>query len=250
MIFAGIDLMKLRNAEFLQFSKDVMGIITLNNTLALQVGNQYVAFQNITNEIETLFVTDQGNDTTPIIQALDARRDAAITGITLMANAMVYHYDPAIKAAAIAISDNLRLYGGGIARQNYMAETASISNIINDWNTKANLTAAISTLQLDDWKAELENANINFDAQYIARTQQLGAANPATILEKRLESVQLYYALRDRLAAHHNINNGINPWGKTANEINALIDQYNVLLAGRANDPTQPETTPVPPPQG
>lgn len=249
MIFAGIDLMKLRNAEFLQFSKDVMGIITLNNTLALQVGNQFVAFQNITNEIETLFVTDQGNDTTPIIQALDARRDAAITGITLMANAMVYHFDPAIKAAAIAISDNLRLYGGGIARQNYMAETASINNIIADWNTKPNLTAAIALLQLNAWKAELQNANTDFATQYIARTQQLGAANPATILEKRLSSVQLYYALRDRLAAHHNINDGANPWGKTVNELNALIDQYNVLLAGRANEPTQPEPTPDPQPQ-
>jgi hypothetical protein len=165
MIFTGIDLMKLRNAEFLQFSKDVMGIITLNNTLALQVGNQYVAFQNITNEIETLFVTDQGNDTTPIIQALDARRDAAIKGITLMANAMVYHFDPAIKAAAIAISDNLRLYGGGIARQNYMAETASINNIIADWNTKPNLTAAITLLQLNAWKTELQNANTEFATQ-------------------------------------------------------------------------------------
>jgi hypothetical protein len=74
----------------------------------------------------------------------------------------------------------------------------------------------------------------------------LGAVNPATILEKRLESVQLYYALRDRLAAHHNINDGANPWGKTVNELNALIDQYNVLLAGRTNEPLQPEPTPDP----
>jgi len=74
----------------------------------------------------------------------------------------------------------------------------------------------------------------------------LGAANPSTILEKRLASVQLYYALRDRLAAHHNINDGANPWGKTVNELNALIDQYNVLLAGRANEQ---EPTPPPPTQ-
>jgi len=74
----------------------------------------------------------------------------------------------------------------------------------------------------------------------------LGAANPATILEKRLASVQLYYALRDRIDAFYTINNGANPWGKTVNELNALIDQYNVLLAGRANEQ---EPTPPPPPQ-
>ena len=240
MIFTGIDLMKLRNAEFLQFSKQVINIVTLNNPLNLLVTTQLAAYQAITNEIEALFVTDQGNDTTPIIQALDARRDAAITGITLMVNAMVYHYDPAIREAAIAIRDNLRLYGGGIARQNYMAETASISNIIADWNNKPNLSAAIGLLQLESWRDELENANTNFDVQYIARTQQLGAANPATILEKRLSSTQVYYALRDRLASYHNINDGANPWGKTVNELNALIDQYNVLLANRGNEPLPP----------
>lgn len=249
MNFIGIDLIKLRNAEYLQFSKDVMGIITLNDTLALQVGSQFVAFQNITNEIEGLFATDQGSDTTPLIQSLDVRRDNAIQGITLMANAMSFHFDPATRTAALAISENLKLYGNGqtgISKQNYMAETASISNIIADWDTKPNLTAAITTLGLTAWKAELNTANQLFNTAYLARTQEIGAVNPDTIKYKRLESATLYYALRDRIDAFYTINNGANPWGKTVNELNALIDQYNVLLAGRANEQ---EPTPPPPPQ-
>ena len=246
MSISGIELNKLRNAEFLQFSKDVMGIVTLNNIGALDVAVQFAAFQNITNEIEAIFATDQGSDTTPLLESLDKRRDNAISGITLMSNAMVYHFDPAIIAAATALSDNLKLYGGGIARQNYMAETASITNIIADWDTKPNLIAAINTLGLAGWKAELNTANQLFNTAYLARTQEIGAANPNTIKDKRLESANLYYALRDRIGAFYTINNAGNPWGKTVNEINVLIEQYNVLLANRATEPN-PEPNPNPP---
>ena len=247
MNFIGIDLIKLRNAEFLQFSKDVMGIVTLNNIGALDVALQFAAFQNTTNVIENLFATDQGSDTTPLIQTLDNRRDNAIQGIISLANAMTFHFDPNINAAAVAISEHVKLYGNGqtgISKQNYMAETASITNIIADWDTKPNLTAAINTLGLAAWKAELNTANQLFNTAYLARTQEIGAANPDTIKEKRLESTNLYYALRDRIGAFYTINNGANPWGKAVNEINALIEQYNVMLANRA---TEPNTEPIPP---
>ena len=245
----GISLRDLRNAEYVQFSKDVMGIVTLNNIGALDVAVQFAAFQNITNEIEAIFATDQGSDTTPLIQSLDIRRDNAIQGIISLVNAMTFHFDPAINAAAVAITEQLKLYGNGqtgISKQNYMAETASITNIIADWDTKPNLTAAINTLGLAAWKAELNTANQLFNPAYLARTQEIGAANPNTIKDKRLESANLYYALRDRIGAFYTINNAANPWGKTVNEINALIEQYNLLLANRATEPN-PEPNPNPP---
>ena len=249
----GITLSALRNAEFLQFIFDVRDIVQANNPALLQVPQQQANFIAAINQINALFATDQGNDITPIIQALDTRRDAAIEGIWLVVNGYLRHFDPNIAAAAQAIADNLQLYGNGqtgIATLNYRAETASITSIIEDWNTKPNLTAAIATLQLNDWQAELENANTNFNTQYLARNHEIGAANPNTLRDKRLETVQLYYALRDRIVAFHTINNGANPWGTTVNDLNAIIDQNNIILAGRSNEPIQPEPTPVPPSQG
>lgn len=241
----GIILRDLRNAEYLQFSRDVLGIVTLNNITVLDVGNQYIAYENSTNEIESLFALDQGSDITPLIEALDKRRDNAIMGITLLVNAMTVHYDPAYSAAATKLSDHIRLFGGSIARENYAAETASISSMIADWTNDPELAAAINTLGLSAWKAELNTANQLFNTNYLARTQELGAANPDTMLEKRQASLQCYYALRDRIAAFNTLNNGANPWGKTVHELNALIEQYNTLLAGRAS-----HKEPTPPPQG
>lgn len=245
MNFKGIDLTKLHNGEYIQFSNDFLKIVALNNPTTLTVVPQYEVFEAVVAAISALFVTDQGNDTTPIIQGADIRRDTAISGITLLANAMTYHYDAATRDAATRIADNLSLYGGGIARQNLMAETASITNIIADWNNKPELSAAIVTLGLGAWKAELQDANEQFNTLYIARTQQLGALSPDTIRAKRLEAYAAYYALRDRIDAFFVINNGANPWGKTVNEANALIEQYNILLAGRAGNSQQETPTPV-----
>lgn len=248
MLFTGLDLSKLRNAELLQFITDVIDITNINNPLALNVGAQLVALQNIRTEIEALFMTDQGSDTTPLIQAADRRRDDAIIGITNIANGYTYHYDPAKRAAGVSISDNLRMYGGTIANQNYMAETTVIRNFLQDTDTKAEIINAVALLGLADWLTELRQANDDFHAKYLLRSQEIGAANPNTIKEKRLDAGQRYYTLRDTIGAYHTINNGINPWGKAANDINAIIAQYNVLLAGRANEPTPP-TPPPPDPQ-
>jgi hypothetical protein len=240
----GLALAALRNAEFLQFAKDVRTIVQLNNPATLLVANEYATYSSSSQELEALFATDQGNDTTPIIQALDESRDKAITGIRLLANAMVYHFDSVKSDAAKKLIDNMDLHGSGIAYQNYMAETASISKLLDDWEGQDELSAAITALGIEDWKNELELTNNEFHQQYIARTQAMAAASPDTLKEKRLESAQHYYRLRDKIVAYSTINGGIDPWGKTIKELNMLIEQYTVLLAVRHGKGQQPEATP------
>ena len=247
MEFNGINLKDLRNGEAVQFNTDIIDIVTANNPATLQVTLPFNEFVTTQNELSILYATDQGSDITPILQALDRRRDDAIIGIRGMADAYRYHYDPAKRAAGVSIIDNLGLYSGSIAQQSLIAETASIKNILQDWSTLPELMAAVAELQMDDWIAELQTANDLFHSQYIARTQEIGAMNPNTITEKRIDAAQKYYTIRDTIGAYHTINNGINPWGKTVNELNALIEQYNVLLASHSGQPE--DNTPTPPPQ-
>lgn len=247
MQFIGINLGQLRNSTIIQFFTDVIQIVTLNNPATLLVAPQLAALLGINTQLDLLHRTDQGSDLTPLLQATDRRRDDAIIGIRALADAYSYHFDPAKRAAGISIVDNITMYGNKIAQQSLIDETTNLRNIIQDLNTLPELMAAVALLQLDAWKAELQTANDLFSAQYIARTQEIGAMNPATILEKRLEANQSFYTLRDTIGAYHTINNGINPWGKTVNELNALIEQYNVLLA--SNGGGQGENPPPPPPQ-
>lgn len=232
-MITSIDLAKLRNSEFLQFMTDCLGIVNLNNATTLQVKQQYSSLQAITKTIETLFKIDPSNSLSDELQALDARRDAAINGIAELINGYTYHYDDATKAHAITLSKHLAIFGIGIAKNNYQSETTILRSIINDWNTQPKLTAALTTLNLMSWKTELETANNAFATKYLTRTQQLGAANPDSIPNKRIEAINAYYTLRDRIDAFFTVNEGAVPYSKAVNELNALITQYNTLLAGR-----------------
>ena len=242
-MIASINFPALRNAEFLQFSKDALSIVQRADPAALSVTTWYAAFKTVTDAIESLFKTDQGNPITDELQAIDVRRDNAINGITAVADGYSYHFAPTTAAAAKTLTDNLSVFGTGIARENLQSETAVINSIINDWKTKPELIAAIAVLGLDSWVSELDTANNLFSTRYLDRKQQLGAVSPDTIKAKRLEAAAAWYKLRDKLNAFYEINEGAEPWAKTVNSLNALIEQYNALINGRkGNDSTGTET--------
>lgn len=244
-MIASIDLKTMRNSEYIQFMHDTLGITVANNPAAMLVQVQYDGLNTAVTTLDGLFVTDQASPLTAQVTALDLRRDAALNGITALANAYTYHFDPALKAHADTLSHQLGLYGAGIAKDNYQSETNTINSILNDWNTQPALVAAITALGLTAWKAELQTANTSFSTVYLQRTQQMGAASADTINAKRIECNNAYYLLRNFIDSYFTINGGANPYGKVTNELNALIDQYNVLLAGRAATPA-PEETPAP----
>ncbi len=244
MPISSIDLPKLRNAEFLQFSKDALAIIQLNDPAALSVTTWYNRFKTVTDAIESLFKTDQSNPITDELQTIDVRRDNAINGISAVAEGFSYHFAPATAAAAKTLTDHLSIFGAGIARENLQSETAILTSIVTDCKTKPELIAAIAVLGLDSWVTELEIANASFASRYLARTQQLGAVSPDTIKAKRQEAAAAWYKLRDKLDAYYEINEGAEPFAKATNSLNALIAQYNTLINSRKGGDTATTETP------
>jgi Family of unknown function (DUF6261) len=228
-----INLANLRNPEFLQFSNDFLGIVQLNNPVALNVKAEFDDFTNATNTIEALFKADRGSLITDEVQALDMRRDAAITGITGYVQSLTYHFNPITRQHAVALAANLANYDASVAKQNYQAETAIIKSILTDWTEKPALKIAIEALNIANWQTELATANTTFNTTYLARTQELGAVSPDTIKEKRQEAATAYYTLRDFINSHYTLAKAAEPYKKAVNDLNALIAQYNTLLAGR-----------------
>ncbi len=230
-----IDVMRLRNAEYIQFSRNFLTILSLNNPAALNVQPEYAAFEAVIREIESLFKTDQGSNITPVIEALDMRRDKAVIGIYKYIDACSNHFEAPKKEAADVLLNQLKVYGnaGSVATASLSAETAIITSLVTDFTEKRQFATAIALLQLTDWVAELKTANDLLAQKYIERTVELGGNNPNTIKDKRMEANVLYYALRDMLTAHATISKNADPFPKVINELNALIDQNNVILAGR-----------------
>lgn len=228
-----IALQTLRNAEYLQFLKQILAIVNANDPKALSIKPQYNKLQLAYGVVDGLFANDQSNPLTQALVDLDIRRDNAITGISTLLNAFSYHFDALIASQAQTLTNHLANYGTGIARETALAETAIIANIVADWNTSPEMVSAIKALNLKAWAAELETANTAFDTQYLARNQTMGAASPDTMKQKRQEATNSYYELRNKLNGYFIVNDGAEPFTKTTNELNALIGQYNVLITGR-----------------
>ncbi len=232
-----IDLPKLRNAEYLQFQKDIVAIVERNNPTTLKVTTKLNDLKTKTTELDILFKKILASENTQILVDLDARRDNAINGISYIALGYTYHFDATFKIAGQKITDNLAIYGGGIARLNYQAETATITNIITDWETKPDLIAALTKLNLTAWKNELKLANTEFSTKYLDRTQEYGNATPENLKTKREETNTVYYALRDRInASHILVETPTSPYQAVINQLNAVLEQYNTLLKNRATE--------------
>lgn len=244
MIINGIDLKNLRNDEYFQFMKNTLSLVDGNDPVALNVVAQRDKLFLKIKEYDELFKQSTASEITKEIFSLDVRRDNAIVGINSVVTGYLYHYEPAIKKAAEQLNDNLKLYGAKIISQNYQAETATISNIVSDWNNKPELKAAMIALGLQEWVAELKTANELFDQKYLERTQEYGAASPENILSKRAETNAAYYELKSFLESYSVVQPSAENT-KTINQLNALIEQYNTLLNNRAAS-GEDDTPPTP----
>lgn len=233
-----IDLSKLRNAEYLQYVKDYSGIINLNNPTQLGIEAKLSAFNNKITELEALYKKALASEKTQELLALDERRDDAINGIYYFLLSQTYHFEADKQQKAQLLLSNMELYGSGISRLNYQAETATLNNIIRDWENKPELIDAISAFNLLPWVTELKTSNEDFNTKYLSRTQEYGDASPETIKLKREETNAAYYALRDRIdALHLLVETPPSPYATVINQLNALTDQYNKLLVNRTDNP-------------
>lgn len=230
-----IDLIRLRNGEFMQFMTNFSELVEKNDPIALNVMKQHGNFKIVVSAIEPLFKMERVNAITQQLVLLDERRDKAFTGLAIVIDGYNYHYDVAVAHAAKLLSNDLQIFGTGIAKQNYQAETASIRGIISDWESKPELIVALDTLGLTEWKNELKTANLTFDNKYIDRVEEYGAETSDTLKAKREETMTVYYELRKYLDANSVLHN--NPaYEKTISELNALIELYNNILNGRLKE--------------
>jgi hypothetical protein len=239
-----IDIAKLRNPEYIEFSQNFLSIIALNNPGVLKVLAEFNAFEGAVQEIEGLFKTDQGSNFTPVIEALDIRRDTAIMGIFKCADGYTHHFNPVKQEAGTVLLNQLKVYGTAtsVTNSNLPSETTMVRSLVSDCTTKPPVINAIKELGMEDWVAELQAANNLLAQNYVDRSVELGNNNPGSIRDKRLEANTLYYALRDMLQAQAIVAKNAVPYPQVINSLNGSIERYNLILAGRGTTTNNGET--------
>lgn len=240
IMFLAIHYPKLRNNEFIQFIKLLSEILNSNDPEVLKVKTQYDDLIALLATLSTLFKPELGSAITQELQEIDARRDTALTGIEMQIRSFTYYFDADKREAANLLSSSLDTYGSGISRMNYQAETSTLTSIIQKWENDAKLTAALTTLSLTTWLAELKAANKLFEERYIARLKEEASSPEEKTIELRKDIIQSYRTLLAHLQAHATLSTD-NSYEAVVQQINQLIEQYNKLVATRGNSKEEEE---------
>jgi hypothetical protein len=242
-----INLRTLKNSDFLQYHVDVRTIVALNLPQALKVTDQFDAYDIQIRGAEDIFKKETSSLLSKELATIDDERDGLFNGIRLMVVAGLHHPLESVQAHAFVMDAHIASYGKAIVRENYHSETIILSNMLSDWNTKPALQAAVTALNLTPWITRLEETNKAFHAKYVERTQEAGAAPTGSFKQKRDDVLAAYYDLRDNINSYFVISKGEGVHAKVTNELNALIDKYN-LLTRRGKGPETPSTPANPQP--
>ncbi|MES2654695.1 MAG: DUF6261 family protein [Bacteroidota bacterium] len=231
-----------RNASFIAFLKDVVTISNKFDPTALKITTEIAAINALLVQLDSTYATARANGNTETLESLDARRDAALIGITMVAEAYQKHYDPAISEAGRSISIIIAKYGKRLPWQSYLVETEAIRSMVNTFETEAKAMAAISKLKISDWVLELKNANTEFSALFLVRNQELSEQPDENMRDLRLPATESYKTLIKLVTAYDTLNpNG--DYAKILEQVDQLIAKYNALV------PVKPTDEPPTPPQ-
>lgn len=234
-----ISINSLRNEEFVQFSSDVLTLCEKNDPKKLRIVIPFTAFKTTSAEAAKLLNLETGSSMTTEVNSADFRRDEAIKGIALYFQSLTNHFKPETKKSAEVLYKHLLTYGSGpaIANKNNLAETAALTAIINDWNTKPALVAAFKVLDIEDWKAELNTANMAFNETFISRSETDKKPTDSKFRDKRKEATTLWQKLRDgieaRIALAEEDELDTTSYTNLVGSLNSVIAKYNLILANR-----------------
>lgn len=215
-----------RNDEFIAFINDVLELLTRANITALSTPQNEL--QASYDTLDNSFKVSRGSLLTASVQELDARRDAAIRGIHTAAKAYSFHYEATKKEAATALAKAISKYGSRIAQLSYPAQTATLKSLIGDLENDADLTAALTTLDLTAWKDELKAANTAFEQRYLDRVADNAGKKVTPIREHRPAAVAAY----ENVVKHIQANEILNPSAELTElvgQLEQLVVKYNAL---------------------
>jgi hypothetical protein len=238
-----INFQGLRNVEFVGFGNDVIKIIEAVTPLPPGFTFVYEPFKSAWLNLADHFALQRGSLLSDDITALDERRDNAIVGIKGIAESYQKHFQKEKKEAGERIEMAIDKYGKAIHKQNLLAETESIRNIVSDFEGDVLLQNAVTLLDIADWISELKEANLAFNNMYLKRNEESLSKPEANMAELRKPAIELYRKVIKRLESLDDVSPSPEVT-KILGLLDELIVKYNQTIAQRNKKSDKGEDSP------
>ncbi len=233
------------NSEFIGLFTNIVKTCNDNDAVALKINQQVADVTTTLDAVNALFVIQKKSIQTGNVVSLDALRDRYFTGIKKVVDGFTYHFDDNMVKAATILELCIDKYGSDVTKQALVIETTTIDSLIDDFENKPEVTAALAVLNIADWGQALKQANANFNTTYLSRNEEYAERPTGEIATLRVDVQEKYDTLKRHIEGHQLFTPSA-AYTSLINKINTLISQY-ITTAKRRRVSGGNGNTPLPP---
>lgn len=209
--------------------------LSLNLTL-LPIENKLNELSGLLNKLSTAQLTE-------LVEQADEVRDRAFRALVYYLQAANMRNKSEWNAAAGSLNHLLESYGVTLYENSYNEESSKINNLLADIEESTEYGNAINQLGLNEWLAELKDAQTNFEQAQKNRLEY--SANQKTDHTAADVKLQLLNAIRN-FFEYVELMAKINPapeFKELENKLNIITDKYSTSVKQRQQkkEDTMPE---------
>ena len=233
-----IRITSLRNDAHFQFHFDVDRLIAEENPEKLGIRPLAVVYRSHIRREDEALKKIVKSELTKKIKEADKERDKAYSSVSAIIRTTLKHHNPEVVDAAERLKIVIDTYGH-INQKSYDEQTSAVYNILQEFQGK--YADDIALIRIPELVAELERANVAFDALIKQRTDETAHQNPDTMKDVRVDVDAAYHAIEERINALVVVE-GPDKYAEFITRLNATIDRYKLLLSrshGKHDDPDE-----------
>lgn len=226
-MFNSLNLQKLRNAEFLQFMRNIHAIAHEFELSTLAV--LLVALNSKSDEFEVMFKSNLKNPFTAEINKWDDTRDRTFRAIVRIVEGNTLHFDSSVATKASVLLEVIRNHGGNIITLNHHEETAVLNSLINEIENSESLSDSISSLHLSTLLAHLKTSNAQC-ADLLKQRTETNADNSSLSGKDQRKTIRNTYSELLQTIDAHIILKSEGDYQSMKDRINELINEFKATL--------------------
>lgn len=239
MKIKNVHLNNFRNNEHVQFQTRFKNLVERLSAKILKIEALFNTYLLLYSQEIEAFDVIRKSDLVQLSEDADDLRDNTFRGMCHILESAHKHFRSEVREAAARLQVVFDYYGD-LANETREGETADMSKFIVE--LKGKYAADVAIVGLTEWVTELKTNNDAFDQLKQNKTTE---ASVRTQLKMKQERAKVDIAYSNIVAQ---INALILVEGETnytvvTNELNALIDEYNIIIAKRKGSSEKDSST-------
>ena len=223
------DQSRLHNEEHFQFATDIKGLFAdafVQRSLG-KIDPLWMRYQDLWRKEDIGMENIRKSVLTDPLTERDGNRDGVFYGIKEIVHANSRSIRSELVEAARKLTIVLNHYGD-VAKQGYNKQTASIYNLLQEFND--NYADEVETLGLGIWVEDLETANKAVEEIMNERYDENVGEEEVNVRQTRLELDDTYNQIVDIIEASNRLNDS---FGTLIERMNERIAYYKNTIATR-----------------